>query len=175
VLDTPSTSQQVWTAAGLARTLSAHVDIDEPLGASFNLAAHAGQVVNAKIGISFISTAQARANIAEEVPAWNFAAVHAASVEQWNEAFSAIELRGVTSVKRKQVYTAIYHTMLMPADRTGENPDWPTSYPEHPYYDDYYAIWDTYRSSAPRARPDSFTDRHLQAHRLHARCPQRQR
>ena len=40
----------------------------------------------------------------------------------------------------------MYHTMLMPTDRTGENPDWQSS---EPYYDDYYAIWDTYRSSGP--------------------------
>lgn len=43
-------------------------------------------------------------------------------------------------------YTGIYHTMLMPVDRTGENPLW--SDPE-PYYDDFYAIWDTYRTSTP--------------------------
>ena len=36
--------------------------------------------------------------------------------------------------------------MLMPVDRTGENPLW--SDPE-PYYDDFYAIWDTYRTSTP--------------------------
>jgi putative alpha-1,2-mannosidase len=40
----------------------------------------------------------------------------------------------------------MYHTMLMPTDRTGENPDWKS---DEPYYDDYYAIWDTYRSSGP--------------------------
>ncbi len=40
----------------------------------------------------------------------------------------------------------MYHTMLMPSDRTGENPGWQS--PE-PYYDDYYAIWDTFRSSSP--------------------------
>ena len=36
--------------------------------------------------------------------------------------------------------------MIMPVDRTGENPLW--NDPE-PYYDDYYAIWDTYRTSTP--------------------------
>jgi predicted alpha-1,2-mannosidase len=43
-------------------------------------------------------------------------------------------------------YTALYHTMLMPVDRTGENPLWENT---TPYYDDFYAIWDTYRSSMP--------------------------
>ncbi len=40
----------------------------------------------------------------------------------------------------------MYHIMLMPTDRTGENPDWKSS---EPYYDDYYCIWDTFRSSSP--------------------------
>ncbi len=34
----------------------------------------------------------------------------------------------------------------MPTDRTGENPLWKSA---EPYYDDYYAIWDIFRSSAP--------------------------
>ena len=42
----------------------------------------------------------------------------------------------------------MYHLMLMPVDRTGENPDW-TTHSKNPYYDDFYAIWDTFRSSAP--------------------------
>ena len=43
-------------------------------------------------------------------------------------------------------YTALYHTMLMPVDRTGENPLWQSS---EPSYDDFYAIWDTFRTSGP--------------------------
>lgn len=42
-------------------------------------------------------------------------------------------------------YTGIYHTMLMPVDKSGENPH----FSDTPYYDDYYAIWDTYRTSMP--------------------------
>ncbi len=34
----------------------------------------------------------------------------------------------------------------MPTDRTAENPDWTSL---EPYYDDFYCIWDTYRSSSP--------------------------
>jgi predicted alpha-1,2-mannosidase len=36
--------------------------------------------------------------------------------------------------------------MLMPVDRTGENPVWQSSAPT---YDDFYCIWDTFRSSTP--------------------------
>ncbi len=148
-LDTPAGQTRTWTVAGLSGDEMAHVDGDKPIGGTFDFIAHAGQVVNVKVGISFISIAQARSNIATETPGWNFAAVRAASVAQWNKALSAIEVRGETPSKRIQVYTALYHIMLMPSDRTGENPYWQTSYPDHPYYDDYYAIWDTFRSSAP--------------------------
>lgn len=148
-LDTPAGQTRTWTDAGPTGDRNARIDSDKALGATFDFIARAGQVVNAKIGISFISTTQASKNIADEVPDWNFASVRSASVALWNKALSAIEVRGETASKRNQIYTAIYHTMLMPSDRTGENPYWPTSYPDHPYYDDYYAIWDTYRSSAP--------------------------
>ncbi len=149
LLDIPARQTRTWTAAGLSSERTASVQSDQPLGASFDFTARARQVVNTKVGISFIGTAQARSNIAEEAPAWSFAAARSASVAEWNKALSRIEVSGENASKRTQVYTAMYHIMLMPADRTGENPYWPTSYPDHPYYDDYYAIWDTYRSSAP--------------------------
>jgi predicted alpha-1,2-mannosidase len=36
--------------------------------------------------------------------------------------------------------------MLMPTDRSGDNPLWQSN---EPYYDDYYAIWDIFRTSSP--------------------------
>jgi Glycosyl hydrolase family 92/Aldehyde dehydrogenase family len=99
-----------------------------------------------KGGISFISAEQAKQNVQQEVPGWNFAAVHAASVDRWNGELAKLNLTGETDSQRRQLYTAMYHIMLMPTDRSGENPGWQSS---EPYYDDYYAIWDTYRSSSP--------------------------
>ena len=122
------------------------VDGDGPIGISFNYAAKQDQAVQMKVGISFLSAAQARANIQAEAPGWNFDGVHQAAVAAWNKAFSTVELKDAAPVERRKIYTAMYHTMLMPADRTGENPDWQSS---EPYYDDFQAIWDTFRSSAP--------------------------
>jgi predicted alpha-1,2-mannosidase len=149
VLDTPAGSVRTWTNDQPSDAASAQSGDNGQLGASFELQPHARQVVLAKVGISFISTDQAKANIAEEIPTWNFDATRAKATAAWDKALSVIELRGTTGEQRTKVYTALYHTMLMPSDRTGENPYWSTSYPDHPYYDDYYAIWDTYRSSAP--------------------------
>jgi predicted alpha-1,2-mannosidase len=64
----------------------------------------------------------------------------------WKVELAKLDLVGASDSQRRQLYTAMYHIMLMPTDRTGENPDWQSS---EPYYDDYYCIWDTYRSSSP--------------------------
>jgi len=57
-----------------------------------------------------------------------------------------VELKGETPEQAQVFYTALYHTMLMPTDRSGENPLWKS---DEPYYDDYYAIWDIFRTSGP--------------------------
>jgi predicted alpha-1,2-mannosidase len=99
-----------------------------------------------KIGISFISVEQARRNLAAEIPAFDFAATHTAALLKWNNALAKVEIKGATAEQRQIFYTALYHTMLMPTDRTGENPLWKSA---EPYYDDYYAIWDIFRTSGP--------------------------
>lgn len=145
-LDTPASGTQTWTSGILSPANDAAVEGDQPIGVSFDFHTHAGQILQAKVGISFIGTQQARQNVQEEASAWDFDAIRRSSVSTWNGVLSKIQLHGETDSKRIQFYTAMYHTMLMPSDRTGENPSWRSS---EPYYDDYYAIWDTYRSSGP--------------------------
>src|SRR5690606_10597967 len=48
--------------------------------------------------------------------------------------------------QKRIFYSALYRTMLMPVNRTGENPKWKSG---RPYYDDFYCIWDTYRATHP--------------------------
>ena len=97
-------------------------------------------LVNVKIGISFISSLQAKRNI----PETNFDTQFSLLRQSWEKILSRIHIEG-TEEQKRMFYTGIYHTCLMPVNRTGENPSWT----EAPYYDDYYAIWDTYRTSTP--------------------------
>ena len=97
-------------------------------------------IVNIKIGISYVSTQQAKRNI----PDCDFDTQLNKVRERWEQLLSRVQIKGSDKDKR-MFYTALYHTMLMPVDKSGENPKWR----ETPYYDDYYAIWDTYRSSSP--------------------------
>jgi predicted alpha-1,2-mannosidase len=146
VLDTPSRTQQIWTGKTLTGTRDASITSDQPFGLSFDFHTKAGQTIQTKVALSFISTAQARDSLQRETPGWNFNAVRQASVATWNRALSPMQLQGATPEQRREFYTALYHVMLMPSDRTGENPVWQSN---EPYYDDFQAIWDTFRSSGP--------------------------
>jgi predicted alpha-1,2-mannosidase len=146
VLDTPAQSTQTWSGKDLTDAKDVTVGANTPIGASFNFTTKANQVIQAKVGISFISAEQAKQNVTREIPAWNFATVHSAATALWNTELSKLHLSGESDSQRRQLYTAMYHIMLMPTDRTGENPDWQST---EPYYDDYYAIWDTFRTSNP--------------------------
>ena len=97
-------------------------------------------IANLKLGISHISIAQAKRNI----PTCGFDAQLKHLRETWNGKLRKIEIAG-TEKQKRMFYTGIYHTMLMPVDKSGENPH----FSDTPYYDDYYAIWDTYRTSMP--------------------------
>ena len=67
-------------------------------------------------------------------------------LEAWNKALGSIEIEGATADQRRIFYSALYRTMLMPVDRTGENPLWHSS---EPYYDDFATLWDTFRTNHP--------------------------
>jgi predicted alpha-1,2-mannosidase len=125
---------------------SANGHANSKSGAWLTFAPKAGRPVLMKIGISFISVEQARRNLAAEISGFDFAATRAAALAKWNLALAKIEIKGAAAEQQQIFYTAIYHTMLMPTDRTGENPLWKSA---EPYYDDYYAIWDIFRTSGP--------------------------
>jgi len=97
-------------------------------------------LLNIKVGISYVSTQQAKRNISS----CDFDTQLNHLRDSWDKLLSRFDVKG-TEVQKRMFYTALYHTMIMPVDKSGENPKWR----ETPYYDDYYAIWDTYRSSSP--------------------------
>lgn len=140
------TAATVRTWAGGAPTTRRHVRLerDQPLGASLDYPA--GEQVQLKVGISFVGLEQARAHVAAETPDWDFARIREASRARWRRALGRIEVDGATAAQRRQLYTGLYHAMLMPVDKTGENPKWRSS---EPYYDDYYTLWDTFRTVGP--------------------------
>src|SRR5581483_1966936 len=147
VTNTPAVSSGTWLNDQRQNgSNSVHANAASNAGAWLSFHASGGRPALMKIAISFLSVEQARKNLLAEIPGFDFEAVHADAVTVWNKVLSKIELKGETPQEAQLFYTALYHAMLMPTDRTGENPLWNSS---EPYYDDYYAIWDTFRTSGP--------------------------
>jgi putative alpha-1,2-mannosidase len=55
------------------------------------MATHDGEAIEVRVGLSYISTDQARRNLQREIPHWGFAAVKEQARAEWNRAlgFSA--------------------------------------------------------------------------------------
>jgi predicted alpha-1,2-mannosidase len=109
-----------------------------------------------KTGTSFTSIEAARANLLAEIPAWSFVTLGKKTAQAWTHALSAIDIQGGTPAQRRTLYTALYHSMMLPrivSDADGSYPRFAAgSHVEKiakgPYYDDF-SLWDIYRAQLP--------------------------
>jgi predicted alpha-1,2-mannosidase len=90
-----------------------------PVGAYVRFAA--GPPVLAKVGISYVSAANAAANLAAEDPGWSFSAIRAAAEARWNALLSKIAVTGGSHSERVVFYTALYHSLLAPSTFSDDN------------------------------------------------------
>jgi len=70
--------------------------------------------VQMKIALSFVSIANAEANLAAESPSWDFGAVRTAASNRWNDVLKRIEVAGGSDEDLKKFYTAMYHVFQSP-------------------------------------------------------------
>lgn len=143
----PISHFSTWKGETLFPGKSEQFDSGEKTGVLLAFGNSETHELQVKVGISFISSLKAKENIFKEIPHWQFKDALKQIRSRWEQLLSRIEVDSEASEdKKKMFYTALYHTMLMPVDRTGENPQWIS---DLPYYDDFYAIWDTFRTSNP--------------------------
>lgn len=77
-----------------------------------------------KVGISFVSIDNAEANLAAEIPGWDFDALRAAAKAAWETVLGRVEAEGGTPDQRTIFYTGLYHSMLSPNLFSDENGDY---------------------------------------------------
>ncbi|KZP14452.1 glycoside hydrolase family 92 protein [Athelia psychrophila] len=114
----------------------------------------------ARVGVSFISSAQACANAESEIPDFDFEGTRQAASDEWSELLGRVKVdqQGVEDEIVELFYSSLYRTHISPADYTGENPSWNST---EPYYDSLYCNWDTYRTLYPLMSlhdPERFAD-----------------
>ncbi len=147
VFDKPFETFTTWKGSQLFVSKKLQVDDGQKTGAILSFTEAGSKTIQLKLAISFISEAKAEQNLITEVPHWSFKKLLNETQQKWETLLGKIHIDNAASEDlKKMFYTSLYHTMLMPVDRSDENPLWKSSLP---YYDDFYAIWDTYRSSSP--------------------------
>ena len=120
--------------SNLANRLGAVATFDSP------------QPVILKLAVSFVSEDRAREHLSTEAPGWDFDAMRTSAEKQWNGVLSTIDVEGGTPDQRRQFYSALYRVHTMPHDLSGDHVWWQS---DEPHYEDFYAIWDTFRGVHP--------------------------
>lgn len=117
---------------------------DSALYARINLTE---SVVNVSVGISLRCALNAAAYRCGELEDRNVEEVAAEGRKKWNSALARIGIADSAAPEEKTLfYTALYHSLVMPRDRSGDNPHRQSS---APHIDDHYCVWDTWRTVYP--------------------------
>ena len=113
----------------------------------------AGETVEVRMGISYVSTENARRNLDAEQPAGtSFDAIRGAARTRWNDDLSRIRVEGGTEAQQTVFYTALYHALIHPnllSDVNGEYPLMERSGEAGVTDGERYTVfslWDTYRN-----------------------------
>jgi predicted alpha-1,2-mannosidase len=67
-----------------------------------------------KVGISYVSIAQARNNLDAEITGFQFDKIKLEAEAEWQEQLGKIEVKGGTDEEKTKFYTALYHSLLLP-------------------------------------------------------------
>lgn len=119
---------------------------------SFNL--KADREVKVRIGISGVSTANAKLNLEQEIAHWDFDALKTEAETAWNNELGKITVKGGTHDQQVAFYTALYHTMLAPnlyQDVNGEYRGTDLQLHKANGFTNYtvFSLWDTHRAQHP--------------------------
>lgn len=136
------------------------------LGFYSEFATTAGQQVLLKTGISFVSIAGARANLAHDIPAWDFNLVRQQARALWVDALKGVDIEGGDDARKEVFATALYHSSLDPrsySDVDGQytGADGKVHTTADFTYRTIFSGWDVFRSQYPMLtilRPDVVND-----------------
>ncbi|KJZ72922.1 hypothetical protein HIM_07685 [Hirsutella minnesotensis 3608] len=147
---------------------------DGPTNRSHNLQTHFGgepsgawvwferprsNQILARVGVSFMSAYQACRNAETEIQDFDLEGTRAVAENAWRQKLSVVSVdpTGVSVPLQRAFWSGFYRSLISPQDYTGENPLWQSN---EPYFDSYYCIWDSHRTTHPFL---TLVDPHAQA------------
>ncbi|SDH47644.1 GH92 family glycosyl hydrolase [Chitinophaga filiformis] len=106
--------------------------------------------VELKIGISFVSTENAKQNLEQEIGNKSFADIRNEANRKWETLLSTIQVKGGTEKQRRMFYSCLYRSFLWPALRSDVNGEFTDAKGKvvkgnFNYYTEP-SLWDTYRN-----------------------------
>jgi predicted alpha-1,2-mannosidase len=112
-----------------------------------------GDVIQVKVAISAVSTANALQNLDAEIPGWDFNKVREATREKWDVELSKIQIAG-SQDQKETFYTSMYHASLAPnlyEDVNGEYRGFDQNIHRAKDFNEYsvFSLWDTFRAEDP--------------------------
>jgi len=111
------------------------------------------QQINLKYGVSYISLEQAKRNLTNEIPDWDFEKVKTNARQQWQNLTNLIQVEGGTEANKRSFYTALYRSSERMVN-ISEEQKYYSSYDKKVHTDSkkFYvddAIWDTFLAVHP--------------------------
>lgn len=106
-----------------------------------------------KTALSPVDIDKAKANMAAELPGWDFDATVKAADESWEKELSRVSIDGTTEARKQTFYTAMYHLMTAPSvfcdvDKAYRGADGKLHQGDFVNYTTL-SLWDTYRAAFP--------------------------
>jgi predicted alpha-1,2-mannosidase len=104
VFDHPFTASKVITNSGQS----------DPAAVDLTFDTTQNQVVQAKVGISYVSAANAKLNWQTENPGWDFNAVRQQAQDSWSHLLGKIEVSGGSYAQTQEFYSLLYKDFIQP-------------------------------------------------------------
>lgn len=120
---------------------------------AFITAPDASKPLLVKVALSPVDIDKAKANMAAELPGWDFDAAVTTVDSEWNKALSRIEIETSDNTRRRIFYTAMYHLMtscsqFCDVDHQYRGADGKVHRGDFTNYTTL-SLWDTYRAAHP--------------------------
>lgn len=150
VFDQPFITHGTWNEKDIVKNSLSVTGKNSGLYVEFNT--KTAPIVLMKVGLSYVSTNNARRNLDIENPGWDFSAVKSKSQSEWNNKLNKIYISGGTQKDKILFYTSLYHVYLHPSTFSDINGEYLgfdnkiyNSGKRHVQYH-YFPNWDLYRS-----------------------------
>ena len=151
--DRPFSSHGTWNGTSVSAGSSSASGQNSGAWVGFGTAADDN--VGMQVSVSYVSVANAEANIQAELHGWNVASVAAQTRAQWRRLLNEIQIGGGTHDQQVEFYTALYHALLDPSTYSDANGQYlgmddkvHQTAPGQAQYSTFSG-WDIYRDEVP--------------------------